>query len=312
MASMNTILANAVASIQLGIEDYQSNGKHRSLSALRNISAGVLLLFKEKLARMAPDEVLIKKDAQLSWKDGHASWLPAGDKTVDFHGIKERFKLTGLKFDFSETTLILDQRNRIEHYVADIPAKTLRGTIAKAVIVIGRFCREHLGEQAATLIGPDIWQVMLQEQAINDAEVQACQARMRQVKWPYPELEEMMTGHHTCGMCGSELGSPVDPNVPLEQLRLSCASCGHVEDYASAIEPAFVSWAATNNYASIKDGGDPVSEDCDQCLSDLVIASSGYCVRCGYLRYETCQRCQQQFLKGRYCERCDATDGQTD
>jgi hypothetical protein len=308
---VNTIMANAVASIQLGIEDYQSNGKHRSLSALRNISAGVLLLFKEKLARMAPDEVLIKKDAQLSWKDGQALWLPVGDKTVDFHGIKERFKLTGLKFDFSETNLILDQRNRIEHYVADIPAKTLRGTIAKAAIVISRFCREHLGEEAAALIGPDIWQVMLQEQAINAAEVGACRARMRQVKWPYPELEEMMTDHHTCGTCGAELASPVDPHVLLEELKFSCASCGGVEDYKSAIESAFIGWAATHNHMSIKDGGEPVSDDCDRCLSDLVIASSGYCVACGYVRYATCQVCKQRFLKGHYCEYCDAMEGQT-
>ena len=42
---MSPILANAVTSIQLGIEDYQSLRRHRALSALRNVSAGILLLF---------------------------------------------------------------------------------------------------------------------------------------------------------------------------------------------------------------------------------------------------------------------------
>lgn len=99
---MSTILENAVASINLGIEDYQSTDRRRTLSALRNISAGILLLFKEKLIRMSLDEMLIKKDFQMQWKDGKASFIVKGDRTVDYGEIKERFKLVGLAFDFSE------------------------------------------------------------------------------------------------------------------------------------------------------------------------------------------------------------------
>jgi hypothetical protein len=61
---MKTILENAVSSIQIGIEDYQSNDPRRVLSVVRNLSAGVLLLFKEKLRQLSPDgsdEVLIKQ-----------------------------------------------------------------------------------------------------------------------------------------------------------------------------------------------------------------------------------------------------------
>jgi hypothetical protein len=118
---MNTILANAVASITLGIEDYKSEGRHRSLSALRNISAGILLLFKAKLAQLAPDETLIKKDFKLAWQDGQTSWTAKGDKTIDYQGIQDRFALVGIRFDFKEMDRIIKQRNRIEHYVADVP-----------------------------------------------------------------------------------------------------------------------------------------------------------------------------------------------
>lgn len=61
---MDTILANAVASVQIGVEDYLSDDPRRVLSAVRNLSAGILLLFKERLRELSPtnsDEVLIKQ-----------------------------------------------------------------------------------------------------------------------------------------------------------------------------------------------------------------------------------------------------------
>jgi hypothetical protein len=69
---VDTILKNAVTSIQIGIEDYHSADERRSLSAVRNLTAGLLLLFKEKLRRLSPagsDEVLIKKQLRLIIKD---------------------------------------------------------------------------------------------------------------------------------------------------------------------------------------------------------------------------------------------------
>lgn len=306
---MNTILTNAIVSIKLGIEDYLSEDRRRALPALRNISAGILLLFKEKLVRLAPDETLIKRDFHLVWADGKASWSARGDKTIDYQGIKDRFKLVGLSFDFRDTDAIVNQRNRIEHYVADLPVKTLRGTVAKAVTVISRFCREHLGEEAAAIFGPETWEVLLAEQAINGVEAQACRERMSRVKWPYPELETIITENHTCGSCGSSLVSPIDPNASFDELRFSCVSCGVTESYMGAMEPAFASWAAGENYKSIKDGGDAVNDDCDECSSDMVIASRGYCVACGYEHYTTCAGCGQVFRMGHYCEYCDAMDG---
>ena len=60
-----SILNNAVESIQVGVEDYLMDDSRRYLSAVRNICAGILLLYKEKLCRLSPSnngEILIKKD----------------------------------------------------------------------------------------------------------------------------------------------------------------------------------------------------------------------------------------------------------
>ncbi|QYG00163.1 hypothetical protein [Massilia sp. NP310] len=306
---MNNILANAIASITLGIEDYKSEGRHRPLSALRNISAGILLLFKAKLARLAPDETLIKKDFQLAWQDGRASWTAKGDKTIDYHGIQERFKLVGIRFNFKEMDRIISQRNRIEHYVADVPVEALRESIANAVNLINRFCREQMDVEAASLFDPDIWQMVLQEKAIHDVEKNACNDRMGQMNWPYPELLNIAVDHYLCGTCDGDLVSPVDPGAPLREVRFACAACGAAEGYASAMEAAFLSWAAIENCRSIKYGGEAVNDDCEKCMSDLVLASRGYCVACGYEHFKRCDGCGQVFQKSHFCESCDYADG---
>jgi hypothetical protein len=54
---MSDLLKNAIASIQLGVEDFKRNDDpRRLLSAIRNFYAGVLLLCKEVLRRLSPDD----------------------------------------------------------------------------------------------------------------------------------------------------------------------------------------------------------------------------------------------------------------
>lgn len=62
-----SMLANAVASIRLGVEDFQAAAKDdaRALSAIRNLTAGLLLLFKVKLQNLSPPgskESLLKQN----------------------------------------------------------------------------------------------------------------------------------------------------------------------------------------------------------------------------------------------------------
>lgn len=49
-----SVLQNAATSIQLGIEDYQSEDPRRVISAVRNMYAGLLLMFKAKLELLSP------------------------------------------------------------------------------------------------------------------------------------------------------------------------------------------------------------------------------------------------------------------
>jgi hypothetical protein len=80
------ILQNAVDSIQLGVEDLESSDNRRILSAVRNITAGVLLLFKEKLRQLSPpdsQEVLLMQQIRIQRSDKGLAYIGAGSKTVD-------------------------------------------------------------------------------------------------------------------------------------------------------------------------------------------------------------------------------------
>jgi hypothetical protein len=53
------LFENAIESVQIGVEDLLKNDDRRVLSAVRNVHAGVLLLCKEKLRRLSPNDELL-------------------------------------------------------------------------------------------------------------------------------------------------------------------------------------------------------------------------------------------------------------
>lgn len=115
-----TIIDNAANSIRLGLEDFKSEDDDRLLSAARNLHAGILLLYKEKLRRLSPEdsnEVLLKKDViPVFDADGAIKFVGTGKKTVDIQQIKERFKSLSISVDWTRFDEVTNIRNDIEHY----------------------------------------------------------------------------------------------------------------------------------------------------------------------------------------------------
>lgn len=145
---MDTILANAVASVQIGVEDYLSDDPRRALSAVRNISAGILLLFKERLRELSPpssDEVLIKQQihAKLD-SSGALIFLGTGKKTVDVHQIQERFSSLGITADWKRLDGVVRVRNDIEHYCTTEPTLRMRELLADSFLVMRNFITSEL------------------------------------------------------------------------------------------------------------------------------------------------------------------------
>ena len=145
-----SIIQNAIDSIQIGIEDYESDDDRRSVSAVRNISAGVLLLYKEKLCQLSPDdskELLIKQNIRpVQNDDGEIIFEGKGNKTVDVQSIKERFKSLKVTVDWTRFDEINKLRNDLEHYYTAMSPDAVREIVAKSFLLIRDFLSEYLGK----------------------------------------------------------------------------------------------------------------------------------------------------------------------
>lgn len=142
----------------------------RALSAARNLVAGVLLLFKYRLASFVddsadaakllfiPPEILPHSDG-----DGGLTWVPVGrfrSNTIDVEPIKKRFDAFGITVDWDRFGKLKVCRNDLEHLH---PANTF-GEVAELVAglfpVLRDFINANMAQFPAELLG-EAWQIML-------------------------------------------------------------------------------------------------------------------------------------------------------
>lgn len=293
---MDTILKNAVASIQIGIEDYLSNDERRSLSAVRNLTAGILLLFKEKLRQLSPqgsEEALIKKVVRPVQVAGQGlAFIGQGKKTVDTQEIKERFESLGVVANFARLEAVIRLRNDIEHYRTNASAETMREVVAKSFLVVRDFIATELHEDPAELLGEATWSTLLDEGEVYERELVECQAAMEAVDWNSPN-GEWIASHIRCEHCGSELMKPVDPEVESQfELAFRCVSCGSESEFDDVIEGAVNECYAGESYIAMTDGGDQPVATCPDCIKETFIVAEGKCIACGgELHYTRCAVC---------------------
>lgn len=113
---MSEIFDNAITSIVLGIEDFETGTDERMLSAARNYYAGRLLLAKECLGRAAPKatamEVIGAKFKPKPDGDGGGDHEVVGYTTVDLAQLRDRFKDFKLPWPNADVKWRLPQRRR--------------------------------------------------------------------------------------------------------------------------------------------------------------------------------------------------------
>lgn len=296
LRKMDTILKNAIASIQLGVEDFRSGDERRSLSAVRNMTAGILLLFKEKLRQLSPassDEVLIKKSIRPTRNaGGGVTFQGEGKKTVDVQEIKERFRSLGVEADFGRVDEVILLRNDIEHYRTGATAETIKVVLAKSFVVIRDFIAAELNEDPADLLGEPTWGTLLEENDVYERELAACRAALDEVDWDSAAMEQI--AHNVrCQHCGSDLVRPIDPHVEHHyQLELRCSSCGKESSFDEVIEPAVRDFYEWETYVAMTDGGNQPTATCYECGKETFIIGEGKCIACrGELEFTECAIC---------------------
>lgn len=294
---MDTILKNAIYSIQIGIEDYQSSDPRRILSASRNISAGMLLLFKEKLRRLSPcgsNDVLIKEKIKPSIDTcGNIIFLGDKKRTVDLQNIEERFKSLNIQLDWKSVNSIIRLRNDIEHYRTELNDEKIKETIALAFNVLKDFIYIHLGNEPVDILGIDTWQVFLDTNNIYESLLKECKDAMSSVDVDIPEVSSVLE-YFSCRNCGSKLVKPLLEGSARD-IEYICSACGEVANFEELIEDAVEKCYEVEEYISLKYGGDPAIADCPECLRHTFSIEIDTCLACGATRsYRECFRCGEE------------------
>jgi hypothetical protein len=311
---MHPILENAVQSIQLGVEDAQNDEARRILSAVRNITAGVLLLFKEKLRQLSPpdsEDVLIKQRFRMRRsKDGVLTMVGAGHKTVDAQQIRDRFDDLDIETDWKRVEAIVNARNEVEHYSSSRSPAILKQLIYDSFLVISDFITKQLNEQPAQLLGAATWGVLLEQSQVYEVQLRESKIALEKIKWP-TEIHERVAADLRCPECSSEILIPKNPDASDPQmLEFVCRGCGHNAEYCEIVENAVGECFAGESYIAVKDGGEPPVEECWECGRETFVFELGECIACGVTpKHATCPAChtglsiQEQGLGG-ICSRC--------
>jgi len=288
------LLKNAIGSIRLGVRDWRSKDHDELVSAVRNIHAGILLLYKEALRRLSPrgsSEVLLKAVINPARDiDGNLIFVGQGKKTADVQQIKDRFTSLGIATDWPRFKRINNLRNDAEHYFPNVSESQLRGVISDAFVIVRDFLVAELKEKPRDLLGEEAWQEMLDAAEVFERERQECEHMLASVEWGSQALKRGVR-ELECGSCGSALLQPDHAPRRYDEIEIECRACGEREDYRSFVPRAIVSSLEYEKYLAAKDGGETPYVACPECTEETYVVEEGRCAACGHEAEQTCSSC---------------------
>ncbi len=282
----DSLIANAVLSLDMGVEDYKSDRYARSLSAIRNIYAGILLLCKEVLVRHSPEgsnDVLIKsKIIPVRGDDNTVQFIGTGRKTVDRTQIKERFDSLGLALDWKLLDRISEIRNDIEHFYSEKPEPLLREALSDTFVLVRSLVVDHLNEMPIALLGKKTWQILLEANEVFIDQHQGCMKTFRIVSFSSPTLARASL-LSTCPSCGSPLIMQLhEENTDEHSIQLFCSACGALHERDDIFEVAIMKEMEVDNYISFNEKGEMGLHLCPECNRQSYIVSESKCALCGF------------------------------
>lgn len=294
-----SMLDNAVQSIQIGMEDFHEEDERRVLSSIRNLYAGILLLFKYKLQQLSPDgsdEALLKTKVlpAIDPASGIVVWVGKGKKTVEVQDIVDRLSTLGVVgVDWKLLNALQSIRNDIEHYFSPLPVERMKEAIANSLNLIRQFCEPHLGMRPVDILGQECWDMMLSVATVFHAELVSCQANLRSVDWAFQEVLDA-TDYMACPECESRLLKVVDQSARRDGITFICQSCQSESLYNEVVAPAVENSMAGINHWRARRGDEPATCTCPQCSQDTLLVDENECVACFYeFEHTHCEWCEE-------------------
>lgn len=235
------LLEHAITSIRLGIDDFETKEDDRVFSSIRNLYAGLLLLFKEKLLRLSPADsegVLIKVDLEPVIQRRKITFRGKGQKTVDFAQIESRFKSLGVQVDWSRVRAIQQKRNSIEHYYTTDRREAIRDVVSNTFVVIRDFIKNELEGNPRELLGSRYWNVLLKTSEVYESQRQISLEALHKIDWTLSKITSPLS-EIRCPQCSSPLLEPAESiESDLTLQYFGCMACGQVTAYPAIEEVA--------------------------------------------------------------------------
>lgn len=290
---MSEIFDNAITSIVLGIEDFETGTEARMLSAARNYYAGLLLLAKECLVRAAPEadamEVIGAKFRPKPDGDGGVDHEVVGYTTVDLTQLKARFRDFKLPWPDADINKLQRFRNELEHYHLKEPVSALGEAIASSFPMVVDFF-DILGEDPHSDLA-DVWDTILAQHDAFEKVQKLCLASLESVGWPAVTSD---LGRMACPNCGSSLIGQSDPsNDDHEQVVGKCHQCGHEIDFEEMMEMVVAASYEIDAYTLAKEGMDSPIAECPLCSATAYVDNGevSICFACGETIASDCDHC---------------------
>lgn len=291
-----SILDNAIDAIEVGFEDFSEGSQRRLKSAVRNVHAGLLLIFKHKLAELSPpgsDDLLIReKLVPVKSTSGQVEFCGNGKKTVDVQGIRERFKSLEVKIDWRDFDEINKIRNELEHYYTTASLQQIKEVLAKAFSIATQFVSENFSNlDLRDKLSPNTWESLLAIKTVYDSELKLCRESWKSFEHPSPYVIDHVESF-SCPNCHSDLLLYSEVNG---ESSACCRSCGKSMT-GGELFTAIISEAADSSaFFAIKDGATQEIADCPECGEFTFVMSEGQCVYCECEASTVCEGCGSGF-----------------
>ena len=283
-----SILKNAIDSIIIGVEDYNMDDERRLVSSTRNIYAGILLLFKEKLVQLSPvgsDEVLIKQKILPHLNESNELfWIGEGQKTVDTFSIEKRFRSLNISVDWGRLKKINKYRNNIEHYYSEESKESIQTLLSDSFLVIRDFIRRYLNKDPKELLGEETYNILLKINEVYQAEKQSCINTYNKTEGFSKILLEVLP-NLSCEKCGSSLIELNDCN------DFSCRICSEIYDKDDLIERS-LELKYNLSFDEQKDGEEEKLIRCPYCNNRTYLVWAKECQACSHVASHECSVCE--------------------
>lgn len=289
-----SLFRNAVTSIELGVEDFQNADARRLTSAVRNLYAGVLLLFKCVLERHSPpgsDGALIYQKIEPELQSDGTVVLKGKGTTVDRNDIERRMKALKLVVDWAPLKAIARIRNDMEHLHYKDPRSQAEAAFSNSLPLIVSLLEVHLDESPAKSFSVECWDFLTDNEKIFEERRSRCWATFDGYEF-VSETQEYAFKAVRCS-CGSSMIRRVDPaQTILEMLELQCADCLERLDIEEVFEAAISEATFADQYIAMTDGGEPPLVMCPECLHDSWFVDDDVCLMPTCLPPRTDRKCR--------------------